>query len=97
MQKVISINGESYRVPVSVIQQLKVVLEDNQLDQEYEEISHYMDMAERNVKNRNKLKWFISRIPLYLFPPLTINSKRWDNEEVELEYKRLMKEQGAKG
>jgi hypothetical protein len=28
-QKVISLNGESYRVPVSVIQQLKVILEDN--------------------------------------------------------------------
>ena len=28
-QKVISLNGENYRVPVSVIQQLKVILEDN--------------------------------------------------------------------
>lgn len=28
-QKVININGESFRVPVSVIQQLKVILEDN--------------------------------------------------------------------
>jgi len=28
-QKIIKINGESYRVPVSVIQQLKVLLEDN--------------------------------------------------------------------
>ncbi|MEI6849710.1 MAG: hypothetical protein WCK29_01600 [archaeon] len=28
-QKVININGENYRVPVSVIQQLKVILEDN--------------------------------------------------------------------
>jgi hypothetical protein len=28
-QKVIVVNGESYRVPASVIQQLKVVLEDN--------------------------------------------------------------------
>jgi len=28
-QKVISINGENYRVPISVIQQLKIILEDN--------------------------------------------------------------------
>ena len=28
-QKVVVVNGESYRVPVSVIQQLKVILEDN--------------------------------------------------------------------
>jgi len=28
-QKVINVEGESYRVPVSVIQQLKVILEDN--------------------------------------------------------------------
>ena len=28
-QKVINLNGESYRVPISVIQQLKVLLEDN--------------------------------------------------------------------
>ena len=28
-QKVVNINGESYRVPQSVIQQLKVILEDN--------------------------------------------------------------------
>ncbi len=28
-QKVINLNGEAYRVPVSVIQQLKVILEDN--------------------------------------------------------------------
>jgi len=28
-QKVITVNGEHYRVPVSVIQQLKVILEDN--------------------------------------------------------------------
>jgi len=28
-QKIIIINGESYRVPVSVIQQLKIILEDN--------------------------------------------------------------------
>lgn len=28
-QKVVNVNGESYRVPVSVIQQLKVILEDN--------------------------------------------------------------------
>lgn len=28
-QKVVVINGESYRVPASVIQQLKVILEDN--------------------------------------------------------------------
>jgi len=28
-QKVINLNGESYRVPTSVIQQLKVILEDN--------------------------------------------------------------------
>jgi len=28
-QKVINVGGESYRVPISVIQQLKVILEDN--------------------------------------------------------------------
>lgn len=28
-QKIIVVNGESYRVPVSVIQQLKVIMEDN--------------------------------------------------------------------
>jgi hypothetical protein len=28
-QKVIKLNGETYRVPVTVIQQLKVILEDN--------------------------------------------------------------------
>lgn len=28
-QKVVVVDGESYRVPVSVIQQLKVILEDN--------------------------------------------------------------------
>lgn len=28
-QKVIDVNGEKYRVPVSVIQQIKVILEDN--------------------------------------------------------------------
>lgn len=28
-QKVVHINGESYRVPVAVIQQLKIILEDN--------------------------------------------------------------------
>jgi hypothetical protein len=28
-QKVINLNGENYRVPVSVIQQLKIILEDN--------------------------------------------------------------------
>ena len=28
-QKVINLDGETYRVPVSVIQQLKVILEDN--------------------------------------------------------------------
>jgi hypothetical protein len=28
-QKVINLNGENYRVPMSVIQQLKVILEDN--------------------------------------------------------------------
>ena len=28
-QKVINVNGENYRVPLSVIQQLKVVMEDN--------------------------------------------------------------------
>lgn len=28
-QKVINVNGEKYRVPVSVIQQLKIILEDN--------------------------------------------------------------------
>ena len=28
-QKVIVVNGEQYRVPVSVIQQLKVIIEDN--------------------------------------------------------------------
>ncbi len=28
-QKVINLNGEKYRVPVSVLQQLKVILEDN--------------------------------------------------------------------
>jgi len=28
-QKVVNLNGENYRVPVSVIQQLKVLLEDN--------------------------------------------------------------------
>jgi len=28
-QKVITVNGEKYRVPVTVIQQLKVILEDN--------------------------------------------------------------------
>jgi hypothetical protein len=28
-QKVITINGETYRVPTSVIQQLKIILEDN--------------------------------------------------------------------
>ena len=30
-QKVIKLNGETYRVPVSVLQQLKVILEDNPL------------------------------------------------------------------
>lgn len=28
-QKVINLNGESYRVPITVIQQLKVIMEDN--------------------------------------------------------------------
>ena len=28
-QKIISVNGETFRVPTSVIQQLKVILEDN--------------------------------------------------------------------
>jgi len=28
-QKVINLNGENYRVPISVVQQLKVLLEDN--------------------------------------------------------------------
>jgi hypothetical protein len=28
-QKVVDVNGEKYRVPVSVIQQLKVIMEDN--------------------------------------------------------------------
>lgn len=28
-QKVINVNGENYRVPITVIQQLKVLLEDN--------------------------------------------------------------------
>lgn len=28
-QKVITVNGETYRVPASVLQQLKIVLEDN--------------------------------------------------------------------
>jgi len=28
-QKVINLNGENYRVPISVIQQLKVLIEDN--------------------------------------------------------------------
>jgi len=28
-QKVVNINGENYRVPMSVVQQLKVILEDN--------------------------------------------------------------------
>ena len=28
-QKVINVNGENYRVPITVIQQLKVILEDN--------------------------------------------------------------------
>jgi len=28
-QKIITINGEAYRVPMSVLQQLKIVLEDN--------------------------------------------------------------------
>ena len=30
-QKIIIVDGESYRVPVSVIQQLKILLEDNPL------------------------------------------------------------------
>jgi len=28
-QKVVNLNGENYRVPISVIQQLKILLEDN--------------------------------------------------------------------
>lgn len=28
-QKIVNVNGENYRVPISVIQQLKVILEDN--------------------------------------------------------------------
>lgn len=28
-QKIVVVNGESYRVPVSVIQQLKIIMEDN--------------------------------------------------------------------
>lgn len=67
------------------------------LDTEYSIISKYYDIAEKNVnKRRNIIKRILRTLSLAIFPPMTIDSKRWDDQEFEIEFERLMKLEGNK-
>ena len=66
-----------------------------ELNKELEIIYHYRDLAEKNViKKRGRILYFFIRLPSFLFPPISIDSKRWFDLELEKEYNRLMDEEG---
>lgn len=66
------------------------------LESELQIYRHYRDLAEKNIKKkrgflRNFFKEFFMIFP---FSPLTIDSPRWNDKEIDEEYERLMDLEG---
>lgn len=76
-------------------QKLRNPIDNGILDKEYYIISKYEYIAENNIKKkRGIIRSFLKNFTLFIFPPMSIDSPRWDDKEVELEYERLMAEKG---